>query len=531
MRKEIAVGGLMIIAAVALAEPAMAQELSSSGVMNDVLKRFNTAAASWGAAIEAAASRLFWTLVLISMVFTFGMMALRKADLSEFFAEFVKFTITTGFYWWLLTNANQGMNIAGTIVESLQMLGAQAGGLSDGSLGPSSILDIGFELYDKTVQATSELGWREMAKAIIMEALALAVLFIMALISVSLLVMLASAWILLYAGVFFLGFGGSRWTSDMAINYYKAVLGVAASLFAMVLIVSIGKGFTNHYYSQISENMASQELAVMMVISIILMFLINKVPPMISGLVSGGAIGAASGVGNFGAGAAVGAAVTAASMAAAGAAVAGKAVMGAAASATGGASAIQAAFQSAQAAERAGSGVGDLMSAMGGNTSSGGNEAGSAFGDDSGGDGGGSPVGGGSDSNSTGSDESGGQTSQAQGDETLSGKAAGSDSKESGDGGEKSGGMMAKAGRIAAGTANTLAQGMASAASSKLQGRIADTAGGRLAASIQERRLETENAASASVDYAEPSFQGNNLSGGSLNDEVAEFVNRKPPQE
>ncbi|MGS0066676.1 type IV secretion system protein, partial [Escherichia coli] len=36
------------------------------------------------------------------------------------------------------------------------------------------------------------------------------------------------AWILLYAGVFFLGFGGSRWTSDMAINYYKTVLGLAA---------------------------------------------------------------------------------------------------------------------------------------------------------------------------------------------------------------------------------------------------------------------------------------------------------------
>ena len=348
MRKKIALGGLMMVATMVLAEPAMAQELSSSGVMNDVLKRFHDAAATWGPAIESAASRLFWTLVVISMVWTFGMMALRKADIGEFFAEFVRFTIFTGFFWWLLTNANQGMNIAGTIVQSLQTLGAQAGGLSNSNLGPSSILDLGFELYNRTVQATSELGWRQMATALVMELMALAVLFVLALIAVNLLLLLASAWILLYAGVFFLGFGGSRWTSDMAINYYKTVLGLAAQLMAMVLLVAIGKEFINHYYTQISENMASQELAVMLVISVILLFLVNKVPPMISGLVSGGGIGAAGGIGNFGAGAAAGAA--------------------------GGASALQAAFQKASASMETG---GD-MSSMGSVVSSGGNGGGEA---------------------------------------------------------------------------------------------------------------------------------------------------------
>src|SRR5690554_3583622 len=47
---------------------------------------------------EPHASWLFWTLVVISMVWTFGMMALRKADIGEFFAEFTRFTITTGFF-------------------------------------------------------------------------------------------------------------------------------------------------------------------------------------------------------------------------------------------------------------------------------------------------------------------------------------------------------------------------------------------------------------------------------------------------
>src|SRR5690625_2906418 len=349
MRKKIALGGLMMVATMVLAEPAMAQELSSSGVMNDVLKRFHDAAATWGPAIESAASRLFWTLVVISMVWTFGMMALRKADIGEFFAEFVRFTIFTGFFWWLLTNANQGMNIAGTIVQSLQTLGAQAGGLSNSNLGPSSILDLGFELYNRTVQATSELGWRQMATALVMELMALAVLFVLALIAVNLLLLLASAWILLYAGVFFLGFGGSRWTSDMAINYYKTVLGVAVQIMAMVLLVGIGNDMLSTFYTRMNQNVLNfEELGVMLVFCMALLSLVNRVPPMVAGVVTGSSIGSAGGIGNFGTGAAVGAVMGAAGMAAGAASMAGSAVMGGAANLAGGGSAIKAAFDKAQ---------------------------------------------------------------------------------------------------------------------------------------------------------------------------------------
>lgn len=359
MRRENALGGLTMVATVLLAEPALAQELSSSGVMNDALNHYHNAAETWGPAIEAAASRLFWTLVLISMVWTFGMMALRKADIAEFFAELVRFTLFTGFFWWLLTNANTGMNIAGTMVESLQTLGAQAGGLPDNKLGPSSILDLGFELYHKTVQATSELGLRQLATALVMELLAIAVLLVLALIAINLLLVLVWSWILLYAGVFFLGFGGSRWTSDIAINYYKTVLGVAAQLMAMVLLIAIGKQFINHYYAQLSEGVASQELAVMLVISLILLFMVNKVPSMISGIVTGASIGS-TGVGSFGAGAMMGAAMTAGSMASVGASTAVRGAIATQGGTLDGAAAIKEAYKKASASTEAG---GDIFAA------------------------------------------------------------------------------------------------------------------------------------------------------------------------
>jgi type IV secretion system protein TrbL len=54
---------------------------------------------------------------------------LRKADIGDFFAEFTRFIIFTGFYFWLLTNAVSGHNIAGTIIASMQQLGGTAAGL------------------------------------------------------------------------------------------------------------------------------------------------------------------------------------------------------------------------------------------------------------------------------------------------------------------------------------------------------------------------------------------------------------------
>jgi len=84
--------------------------------------------------------------------------------------------------------------------------------------------------------------------------MAAVILIILALIGINMVLLLVSDWILAYAGTFFLGFGGSLWTSEIAINYYKTVFGVAVSLFAMVLLVGIVKGCSrSSFFSSIYE--------------------------------------------------------------------------------------------------------------------------------------------------------------------------------------------------------------------------------------------------------------------------------------
>ncbi|KGM19883.1 hypothetical protein JT24_06435 [Xylella fastidiosa] len=56
---------------------------------------------------------------------------------------------------------------------------------------------------------------------------------------------------------------------------------------AMLLIIGIGKTFVDQYYASMSVGINLKELAVMLVVSLILLYLTNKIPPLIGGIVGG----------------------------------------------------------------------------------------------------------------------------------------------------------------------------------------------------------------------------------------------------
>ena len=129
----------------------------------------------------------------------------------------------------------EGPNLAESIINALRQIGNEASGQP--GLNPSGIVDLGFSVFDKAcVLLKSDLS----IDHVLVFILALIVLIIIALIGVNMLLQLCSAWVLAYAGVIFLGFGGSYWTKDMAVNYFKTVLGIGASLMTMTLLIGIG---------------------------------------------------------------------------------------------------------------------------------------------------------------------------------------------------------------------------------------------------------------------------------------------------
>lgn len=469
--------------------------ISNSGVLDDALNRYSVAAATWGATITARATWLFWSLVLMSMVWTFGMMALRKADIGEFFAEFVRFTVFTGFFWWLLTN---GPTFAVGIMDSLRTIAGTAGG-TNSLLAPSGIVDIGFDIFFKVLDKSSVWDPIDSSVGILLSG---TILIILALVGVNMLLLLVSGWILAYAGVFFLGFGGARWTSDMAINYYKTVLNIAAQLLTMVLLVGIGKSFVDQYYTNMSAGLTLKELGVMMIVAVILLALVNKLPAMIGGLAMGGGTHAMGG--GFGGGAAVGAAAMAAAAIASG----GAAIAASAANAAGGGQAIMAAISKASQNVSGGT---DIVSRMAGGMGGLGGGGGGQSGGDSGS--GASPLASVMDGpgSSSGSFSSGGE-------------ALASDSGQGGGSPGGGGSSFSTTGKVVADTAANLAKGgwdtakaKAAAGVGATKDRISQTMGGQIAAAIKGQ----------STVFDGNSLAGNNDRTVDVESEVAAFRDRE----
>ena len=278
----------LIGVALALYSTAASAQLTNQGMLDQVVTEFATRATSWQTVVMNAAMFLFWTLGTISLVFTFGFMALRKADIGEFFAEFIRFILFFGFFLWLLRN---GPAFANSIIQSLARIGEQASGVA--SVTPSGIVDIGFLILR---QAFSNSSIWSPVDSFIGVALSLGILILLAVVAINMLLLLVSGWLLMYAGIFFLGFGGSRWTSDMAINYYKTVLGVAVQIMTMVLLVGIGNDLLSSFYARMNTGTLNfEELGVMLVFCVALLMLVNRVPPLVAGIITGSGIGGAGG--------------------------------------------------------------------------------------------------------------------------------------------------------------------------------------------------------------------------------------------
>lgn len=436
----------------------------NADVVDSVMGKYQAAASAWGSVMVNYASWLFWGLALISMVWTFGMMALRNAGIQEAFAEIVRFFAVLGFFWWILFN---GPAIADSIVKSMWMIGAKAIGQST-DFTPGGIVQIGYDIFTKALDQSSVWSPTDSVVGLLM---ALVVMIVLAIVGVNLLLVFVSAWIMIYGGVFFLGFGGARWTSDIAISYYKHVLAIGAELMVMLLLIGIGRTFINEYYASMRAGIDLKEMAIMLIAAFVLMYLTNKVPPRIAGIVGVGGAGSIGGVG-------VGSVMGAAAMTASAAASVGSAALAGATSAAGGTSALKAAFQSAQ----------QNMASGGGMFSSGGN--GSVSGDG------------------------------------VSSSSGGSSGFMSATG---------TAGRFAADMGVNLAKGAGEIAKDKAANmadtakeRIAQTTGGKIASAISNKSGAGIN---AGPSFAGDSLSGGQqtATGTTMNDEVAAFVNRQRP--
>jgi type IV secretion system protein TrbL len=213
---------------VAIALLLVSQPAAAQFIIND----FKVAATTWETQIKAAAFALFWILVGIDFCWTGITLALRQVDIGEVVAEVINRVMIIGFYLALLTFST---NWGGTIIESLTTLATNASGAPAPSIGGvmSSAISICGDIF-------GAMSLWDPGTSVLLAIMCVGILILFALMAAEIAVAVISVWILLYAGIIMLAFGGARWTQDYAISYYKAILAASVKLFVIQMILAIG---------------------------------------------------------------------------------------------------------------------------------------------------------------------------------------------------------------------------------------------------------------------------------------------------
>src|SRR6267154_953518 len=230
--------GLVLLTMTALAH---AQGPNSVNGPSSILDEYKSLQNSWITKLLGAAQRLFFLLAGIEVAWSFTLLAIEKADFQALTSTIVRKIMWIGIFYAILL---YGVTPGGggwipAIIDSFHILGQNAS--SVGPLGPSAIVGFGVNmcvdlLYslkgaDFLTSFASSMALVFCAVIIFIAYLAIAIQFVVAMVE---------SYLVIGAGVIFLGFGGSRWTAAYVERYVAYAVSVGMKILVLYLLVGAG---------------------------------------------------------------------------------------------------------------------------------------------------------------------------------------------------------------------------------------------------------------------------------------------------
>ena len=210
----------------------------SSTILNDIVRDYEAISTSWFSALGPIANKIFWILVAIQLTWSAIWWVIDREDGLAVVSSLLRQIVAIGFFYALLLN---GGTWVPAVINSFSQAGATAAGLTD--LSPTGVFDQGLALANKILNATSDLGLLDgFFASLIAGITAIVVVIAFAVIAAQLLVALVESFIVIGAGVLFLGFAGSRWTKFFTERYLSYVASIGVKLFVLYLIMGVGMG-------------------------------------------------------------------------------------------------------------------------------------------------------------------------------------------------------------------------------------------------------------------------------------------------
>ncbi len=233
-RFQVAIAAVLALILLAMTNAAVAQ--APQGILDEVALDYKTISFTWLDRLIPIAQRVFVLLAGIEFVISGAIWMLRGDHLDEAVGQFIlkfaflafAFALIFSFEFWVPEIVN-GFTQAGSI------------GSGQGLIGPSRVLDIGDQVYMAMAEATRTLTVLVNPVSVLTIGIAATLTALCyVIVAVMLVLVLIESYLVLGAGVVFLGFAGFRGTASFAENYILYAFHVGIKLFLIHLLVGLG---------------------------------------------------------------------------------------------------------------------------------------------------------------------------------------------------------------------------------------------------------------------------------------------------
>ncbi|EAH5702937.1 P-type conjugative transfer protein TrbL [Campylobacter coli] len=272
---------------------------------NGVLDLLQNGLESWIPLIKTACLWVFWTLVVIDLVWTFGLKALSGFEFGDFLATLIKKIMYIGIFLFLF-NTDQWLQI---LFNSFSQL---ATGVSNGiKITPSNIVTSGVEI----LLSIWEAAGLNLAKTLFLLICGLIILIGFLLMAIDLLIVYLKFFLMNVIVFFALALGGLNHFKQIGLNPIMTAIKIGIELLMIQGLMALAINITNSAFKEIAQNLTIDLTLQILVIALIFCMITKMVPGIIEAVFNGSigeSAGASAGfraVATMAAGAAAGAAV------------------------------------------------------------------------------------------------------------------------------------------------------------------------------------------------------------------------------
>jgi len=265
--------------------------------VTDIVSKFYTVSTTYGSALEKYALKLFGICLIIDVAWLGIQAALGQSTINEVVKQFIFTLLFAGICLAIITHYQAW---TANIIDGLKAIAGDISG-HDLNLTP---FRVGIDLTKKILNEIS--GWSPVDSLGYFIA-ACVIMGCFALMTARIVLIKCEAYIVMNAAVLLLGFGGSSYLREYAINTVRYALAVAFKLFVMQLVLGIGLSFIENFTLASAEYI---DIIVLIATAIILLAIMAVLPESCAGIINGSHT--TSGIGVRAATAAVGGAIGAA---------------------------------------------------------------------------------------------------------------------------------------------------------------------------------------------------------------------------